>query len=72
MSINSHASLSNDASPVLKVSYGTVDFLFTGDIDTSVEESMMENHALDLDVEILKVSHHGSKYSTSAAFLAAT
>ncbi len=72
LSINAHASSSNDASICLKLTYGTVDFLFTGDIDSTVENAMMSNPALNLDVEILKVSHHGSRYATSTSFLSAT
>ncbi|HHA19439.1 MAG TPA: PKD domain-containing protein, partial [Methylophaga sp.] len=69
--INKYASDSNDASIVIKTSYGSVDFLFTGDISSSVESELI-NSPFDLDSDILKVAHHGSKYSTYDAFLDAT
>ena len=45
----------NDLSVVLRVSYGTIDVLLTGDAESHVLRR------LDLgDVDVLKVSHHGS------------
>ncbi len=54
----------NETSVVLLLSYGDFDVLLPGDISSRVES------LLDLkDVEVLKVAHHGSKYSTSEEFL---
>lgn len=63
---------SNDTSVVSRVIFGKESFLFTGDID-SVEEKALANSAefTDLKSDVLKVAHHGSKYSTSDLFLAA-
>jgi beta-lactamase superfamily II metal-dependent hydrolase len=72
MAVDGDAPDANSASIVIKMSYGTVDFLFEGDAPSSVESAMIANPSLNLDVEILKVGHHGSSYSTSDAFLAAT
>lgn len=58
----------NDNSIVLMLSYGDIDFLFTGDATTESENSMIADGVLS-DVEILKVGHHGSRYSSSQAFL---
>ncbi|MEK7137439.1 MAG: MBL fold metallo-hydrolase [Patescibacteria group bacterium] len=44
--------------------------LFTGDIEEKVEEELLKL-GLDLDADILKVPHHGSKTSSSEAFLRA-
>lgn len=44
--------------------------LFTGDIGVNVEEELLRSGA-DLRADILKVGHHGSKYSSSEAFLKA-
>jgi len=41
--------------------------LFTGDIDTKTEDYLMRKY--DLDVDVLKVAHHGSKLSSSEKFL---
>ena len=47
-----------------------VDILFTGDIGKDTEKHMIED-SLDLDCDILKVAHHGSKYSSTAEFIEA-
>jgi len=56
----------DDNSIVLKLTYGTIDFLFMGDAGTSVEDQIINN---DIDSEILKVGHHGSAYGTSSNFV---
>jgi competence protein ComEC len=72
LAIDSDAPDSNSASIVLRMSYGTVDFIFEGDAPASVEAQVMANPAFSLDIEILKVSHHGSSSATSDAWLTAT
>lgn len=42
--------------------------LFTGDIGQDTEEKLICSDA-DLDCDILKVAHHGSRYSTSKGFI---
>ena len=56
----------NNNSVVAKLSYGEIDFLFTGDMESSTEQKIL---ARDLEAEILKAGHHGSKNSSSVAFL---
>lgn len=58
----------NDDSLVMKVSYGEVDILFTGDIGAKGESRLIASRQ-HLRAEILKVPHHGSRTSSSAAFL---
>jgi len=58
---------SNEACLVARLSYGSNSFLFTGDIGLETEVKI----AKDADCDVLKVAHHGSKYSTSENFLAA-
>jgi competence protein ComEC len=60
----------NEDSVVLKVTYGDISYLLTGDAGTPAEESMLAA-GLDLDADVLKVGHHGSRYASSEAFLAA-
>lgn len=55
----------NDSSVVLKASFKESSFLFTGDISKSVEEKLEEN----IDSDVLKVGHHGSKTSTGKDFI---
>jgi len=58
----------NDFSIVSKLSYGNFDLLLTGDLPTEEEIKIKEEIG---DIEVLKVAHHGSKFSTSLAFLEA-
>ncbi|MFQ5652715.1 MAG: DNA internalization-related competence protein ComEC/Rec2 [bacterium] len=59
----------NDASLSLKVSFGEIDLLFLGDVESEGEASVNQFGEL-LASEVLKVSHHGSKTSSGQAFLA--
>lgn len=56
----------NDNSLVLKAVYKGVSVLMTGDIDKNGEEKLLET---DCRADILKVSHHGSRYSSSDLFI---
>ena len=56
----------NDSSIVLKLIYGNNSFLFTGDATYNVENKILNS---DIKSDVLKVGHHGSKYSTSSKFL---
>ena len=58
----------NDDSLVIKITYGEVDVLFTGDIGKNAESRLIAS-GQDLRSEILKVPHHGSRTSSSAPFL---
>lgn len=62
------AAETNNSSIVLKVVYGETSFLFTGDAEYEVEETLLESGA-DLSATVLKVGHHGSDTSTSYRFL---
>jgi competence protein ComEC len=57
----------NETSTVIKLSYGDFDALFPGDIGSQTEAQLELS-----DIEVLKVPHHGSKYSTSLEFLEKT
>ena len=72
----------NEASAVLYVSYGGVNLLLGADIGAEREELLLAEYALDEsifdregcrvrlgDVDILRVSHHGSAQSSSEAWL---
>ena len=58
----------NNASIVLHLQYGEISFLFTGDIEYESEEKLLQS-GFEIDSNILKVAHHGSKSSTHQAFL---
>lgn len=58
----------NNYSIVLKVSFGDMDVIMTGDAETVVEKEILESGE-NIDAEILKVGHHGSDTSSSEDFL---
>lgn len=60
-------SAENETSLVFKLETSELKALYTGDISTAVEERITKDH--DVDVDILKVAHHGSKFSSSQIFL---
>ena len=60
----------NEASTVVRVRYGDRRFLLTGDAEAG-EEAWLIASGADLAADVLKVAHHGSPTSTTAAFLAA-
>jgi competence protein ComEC len=60
---------SNDTCIVNRLVYGKNSFLFTCDIDSKAEKELAGFYNLKTDV--LKVAHHGSKYSSSDLFLEA-
>ncbi len=60
----------NNYSTVVKVTYGEMDLIMTGDAEKKVEKKMIES-GVDLDAEVLKMGHHGSDTSTSVKFLQA-
>jgi beta-lactamase superfamily II metal-dependent hydrolase len=72
MAINAQSNNPNDASLIIKMTDGTVDFLFVGDSSSSVEGQMDIAFGSAMDIEILKVGHHGSSTSTSVSFLSQT
>ncbi|MEG0378798.1 MAG: MBL fold metallo-hydrolase, partial [Eubacterium sp.] len=56
----------NEASMILRLSYGERSFLFTGDIGFETEEEILKKIP---KCDVLKIGHHGSKYATSDEFL---
>lgn len=67
---------SNAYSTVMHLTYGGFTALFTGDLEGEGEQRVLRNireaRSQDLnfrDITLLKVAHHGSKNSTSEAFL---
>lgn len=61
----------NDTSIVLMVSFGHNRFLFTGDMETTAENDMLDHwgEGFDWHADVLKVGHHGSSTSTGYRFL---
>ena len=71
LSPNEEKYSSNNAySPIVKVVYKSRSFLFTGDAESVTENEVIKLHSGELKADVLKVAHHGGKYSSSAKFLA--
>jgi competence protein ComEC len=62
----------NDRSLVLRAQVLGVRFLLTGDVEAAAEREILDRQADSaLRCDVLKLAHHGSRSSTSTAFLAA-
>jgi len=62
----------NSDSVVIDVTAGGKQFLFTGDVTGAHEADVGNLCARGPPIYLLKVAHHGSKYSTTATFLSQT
>ncbi len=75
----------NNDSAIVRADYWDLSFLFTGDAERPVENKLIARYVVNppdkgeeggfanlLNIDVLKLGHHGSKTSTSAAFLTAT
>ncbi len=65
----------NDYSPLMMLTYGSFNMMFTGDAHSNIEKQFLVKLGSgdivlpDDNVEVLKVGHHGSESSSSAGFL---
>lgn len=60
----------NNSSYVIRISYKNARFLFTGDVENEIEDSILLS-GRDIRSNVLKVAHHGSAYSTGRDFIEA-
>ncbi len=61
---------SNDYSVTLLVRWGNVKFLLSGDAEKEAEEDIVAEYSkLQLDCDVFKAGHHGSRTSSSQALL---
>ena len=56
----------NNDSIVIKMTYKNISFLFTGDLPSEKEKTLLNKN---IKADVLKVAHHGSRYSSSYEFL---
>lgn len=66
---NGNGNDNNNRSGVFKILYGKTAVLFTGDLGKSGEYKLAGYWKSFLQADILKVSHHGSKFSSNEYFL---
>ncbi|MBN1225174.1 MAG: DNA internalization-related competence protein ComEC/Rec2 [Candidatus Aminicenantes bacterium] len=62
------ASVHNNQSMVLRITYGRQTLLLTGDIEKEIERKILES-SLNIASTVLKSPHHGSQSSSSIEFL---
>lgn len=55
-------------SPIIKLQYKEISFLFTGDAEEEIEKEVILLGS-DISADVLKIGHHGSSTSTSEVFL---
>ncbi len=60
----------NNRSVVLRLVFGSRSFLLTGDIEKGAESEMLSNGG-DLQADVVKVPHHGSRTSSTIGFVTA-
>ncbi len=60
---------SNDKSGMMKLVYGDISILFTGDVEKKAEQYYVNKYSHFLNSDVLKVAHHGSKTSTIESFI---
>jgi competence protein ComEC len=61
----------NKGSLVAKLIYGNTSFMLVGDAPQSVEKVLIFKDGKELDSDVLKVGHHGSKTSSLDSFISA-
>lgn len=63
----------NNGSITMRVVYGATSFMLTGDLPSEQEDwlTLLDKNDGELPTDVLKAGHHGSKYSTDDAWLAA-
>jgi competence protein ComEC len=59
----------NDTSIVFKLEFGNQSAIFTGDAEEPLEKYLIDKYKEELDVDLLKVGHHGSGSSSIEPFL---
>ena len=58
----------NNASAVVRITYGDTVMLFTGDAEHVIENQLLDS---GIDADVLKVGHHGAGSSSSRSFIKA-
>ncbi len=59
----------NNRELIIKLNLAGSSFLFPGDIETEAEAYLVSNYCQQLDSDIIKVPHHGSKSSSTQEFI---
>lgn len=62
------ATSGNEDSVVLRLHYGSISILLAGDIERNAEDSLVVS-GVNLQADVLKVPHHGSRTSSTEGFI---
>ena len=62
----------NEASVVLRLRYGSTQWLFAGDVEHAGEAYLVQRYGEALASDVVKVAHHGSSTSSTLPFVRAT
>jgi len=60
----------NNSSIVLKMTYKDYKFLFMADVESLIEEELISSGE-NIEADVLKVGHHGTRYASTDKFLSA-
>ena len=60
---------SNTSSIVVQLRYGDIEFMLTGDAPQAIEEYLVRAYGNQLESEVLKLGHHGSKTASAESWL---
>ena len=69
---NNYTQVTNSGSLLMKFVYGDSSFLAGGDLYTAQENVIAAKYGSELDVDIVKMNHHGASTSNGAAWVTAT
>ena len=61
----------NDYSPIMKLTFGETELIFTGDAEAHAEADVVAKYPDNLKADVLKFGHHGSSTSSTDEFLQA-
>ena len=61
----------NDYSTIMKLTFENTKFIFTGDAESYAEKEVVAKYSIDLEGEVLKFAHHGSRTSSTDEFIKA-
>jgi len=70
LDVTNYGKKTNDGSIVARLTYGATSVLLTADAPMNVENRLVALDGANLESDILKVGHHGSRFSTGASFVA--
>ncbi len=59
----------NDKELIIKLEVDGVSYLFPGDGEAATEAYLVDNYCQEINVDVLKVPHHGSRSSSSQSFI---